>query len=253
MKNTFVILFFAVLLTACVSTPTNVGTSDYNDAKYTLHYNMGIARLSGNEPSFAMEEFLAAEKYKKVPELYFSMGQACYMLKRYDLAISYFDKSLSIDKNYSSSYVGKGIVLRELGRYDEAIAEFNKALDNILFHEPEKAYYNIALTYLAMKDQEKAVTYFKSTIQIKEDFLPPYYQLALVYLSLKDYEGVAEITKRLLGYAPDSPDAHLLLGKAYLKLNKAMSADAEFKEVIRLSPDSDSAREAQVLLMGGDN
>jgi tetratricopeptide (TPR) repeat protein len=200
-----------------------------------------------------MEEFLAAEKYKKVPELYFSMGQACFMLKRYDLAISYFDKSLSIDKNYSSSYVGKGVVLRELGRYEEAIGEFNKALENILFHEPEKAYYNIALTYLAMKDQENAITYFKSTIQVKQDFLPPYYQLALVYMSLKNYEAAAEITKQLLNYAPASPEAHLLLGKAYLKLKKVASADVEFKEVIRLSPDSDSAREAQVLLMEGDN
>jgi len=237
----------------CATTPPNTTQSDFNEAKYTLHYNQGLNRLTNNEPSYAMEEFLNAEKCKKTADLYFSMGQACYMLRRNELALEYFDKSLLIDGNFSSSHVGKGIVLRDMGRYEDSLAEFKAALDNILFHEPENAYYNIALTYLAMNDREKAITYFKGAISLQPGFLPSYPQLALVYIDLKNYEAAVGVLKTLLTYAPNSPDTHLLLGKTYLKIGNSAAAALEFKEVIRLAPESASAREARIYLMGGNN
>ena len=116
-----------VYVGGCAVTPSNTTTSDFNEANYTLRYNQGLNRLQNNEPSYAMEDFLIAEKYKKTPDLYFSMGQACYMLKRNELALKYFDKSLALDRNFSSSNVGKGIILREMGKYDEAYEFIKKA------------------------------------------------------------------------------------------------------------------------------
>jgi tetratricopeptide (TPR) repeat protein len=248
-----VILCLFLWAGGCATTPSNTNISEFNDAKYTLHYNQGLNRLTNNEPSYAMEDFLTAEKYKKTPDLYFSMGQACYMLKRNELALKYFDKSLLLDKNFSSSNVGKGVVLRDMGRYDEALAQFNTSLENILFHEPEKAYYNIALTYLAMGDRENAVKNFKVALSLQPDFLLVYYQLAVVYIDLKNYEAAIGTLKTLLGYAPNSAETHLLLGKTYLKMGRATAAELELKEVIRLAPDSESGREAKVLLSGGRN
>jgi tetratricopeptide (TPR) repeat protein len=246
-------LGFFFLVAGCVSTPTNMDTAGVRDAKYDLQYNTGLSKLATNESSFAMENFMEAEKYKKTPELYFAMGQACYLLKRYDLALSYFDKSLVLDKNYSSSNVGKGIVYRETGRYEESLAEFHKALENIVFHEPEKAYYNIALTYKAMNDVANEIAYLKSTIQVNSNFAMAYYQLALIYIDLKNYEAAADILNKLLTLSPNIPEARLLLGKVYIKLGKLETANAEFKEVIRIAPGSDTARQAQILLKGGDN
>lgn len=253
MNKFFYILGLVIVVSGCATGAGNVEGSGFDDAKYTLNYNAGLNRLTSSEPSFAMEQFLKAEEYKKTPELYYSMGWACFLLKRNDLSLAYFNKSLSLDKSFSSSNVGKGIVLREEGQYDEALAEFNKALDNILFHEPETAYFNIALTYLAMKDRAGAATYLKSAIQLRPDYLSAYYQLALVYTELKRYEEAQDVVSKLLTYAPDSPEARLLLGKIYLKLGKRTSADVEFNEVIRLAPNSDYAREARDCLTGGDN
>jgi tetratricopeptide (TPR) repeat protein len=254
MKRIVLAAFCAIIiLSGCATTPSNMTASDVNEAMYTLNYNQGLNRLTANEPSFAMEEFLNAEKYKKTPDLYYSMGQACYMLKRNELALKYFDKSLALDKSFSSSYVGKGIVLREMGRYDEALTQFNAALDNILFHEPDKAYYNIALTYLAMKDRDNAIKYLKETVGLRPDFIPSYYQLALVYIEQRNYEPAIDALKVLLSYAPDSPEAHLLLGKTYLKVARSTAAEIEFREVIRLAPQSEYAREATIYLTGGRN
>lgn len=247
------ILCVVIWIGGCASTPSNITPSEFNEARYTLHYNQGLNRLTNNEASFAMEEFLKAEKYRKTADLYFSMGQACFMLRRNELALTYFDKSLLLDRNFSSSNVGKGIVLRDMGRYEEALAQFDASLNNILFHEPEKAYYNIALTYLAMNDLEKAINSFKACISVRPEFLPSYYQLAVIYMNLKNYEAAASTLKTLLGYAPNSPDTHLLLGKAYLKLGRSAAAALEFNEVIKLAPESENAREARGYLMGGDN
>jgi tetratricopeptide (TPR) repeat protein len=254
MKRIVPVMFCILIwIGGCATTSSDSKVSEFDKANYTLHYNQGLNRLTNNEPSYAMEEFLNAERYNKTPELYFSMGQACYMLKRNELALGYFDKSLLLDKKFSSSNVGKGIVLRDMGKYDEALAQLNAALDNILFHEPENAYYQIALTYLAKNDRENAVTYFKGAIKLRYDFLPPYYQLALVYIDLKNYEAAIGVLETLSGYAPNSPQTHLLLGKTYLKLGRSAAAALEFKEVINLAPESEFAREARTYLMGGDN
>jgi tetratricopeptide (TPR) repeat protein len=253
MKKIIPIILCVLWVGGCATTSSDITTAEFNEARYTLHYNQGLSRLTNNEPSFAMEAFLTAEKFRKTSELYFSMGQACYMLKRNELALGYFDKSLMLDKNFSSSNVGKGIVLRDMGRYEEALTQFKASLDNILFHEPERAYYNIALTYLAMKDLENAVTYFKGAISLRPEFLPPYYHLALVYGDLKNYEAAVGVLKTLLTYAPNSAESHLLLGKMYMKLGRSTAAVLEFKEVIRLAPGSESAREAKIYLAGGDN
>ena len=152
MKKTSILFLAACLIFfgACmVDVPDPDEAQKLEDAKYLLHYSMGQSRMSNQQYTYAMEDFLEAEKYKKTPELYYAMGETCYMLERFELALDYFDKSLYLDKDFSSSYIGRGIVYMTMEKYDEAIVEMEKALDNIIFHEPEIAYYHIGNAYLA--------------------------------------------------------------------------------------------------------
>jgi protein O-GlcNAc transferase len=49
-------------------------------------------------------------------------------LKRYDEAITHYDKALSLKPNYAEAWSNKGNTLNELKRYDEAITHYDKAL-----------------------------------------------------------------------------------------------------------------------------
>lgn len=255
MKRT--LLFFLILFLStqvhCVTPPESEDGNDVNSSRFMLHYNMGIAHLDSNEPSYAMEKFLEAEKYMTPPELYYVMGQACFMLMRLDLALEYFDKALMEDSNFSLANVSKGIVHIEMGQYEVSIVEFNKALENIIFHEPETAYYNMGIAYMKMNDIETAIKYMELAIGVKPEYLPPYIQLGKIFTDLGDYESAADNYIEILRYYPQFPEAHFMLGEVYLKLEQDSLAMMEFREVINLAPDSRLAEEAARYLTGEEN
>jgi predicted O-linked N-acetylglucosamine transferase (SPINDLY family) len=49
-------------------------------------------------------------------------------LKRFDEAITHYDKALSLKPDYAEGWSNKGVTLYELKRYDEAITHYDKAL-----------------------------------------------------------------------------------------------------------------------------
>jgi tetratricopeptide (TPR) repeat protein len=245
------LLFFVFLFClSCVTTPVTDSSGDLNEAKYTLHYSMGNSRLADNKPTYAMEEFYEAEKYMKTPELYYSMGRACFIMERYELAEEFFGKSLLLDKNFSMSNVGRGNLYVAQGRFEEAIREFEKALDNILFHERESAFFNMALAYIGLGDYDNAIKNLKKSTQFNPGFLPAYFHLGKVYMDLGDYELASDSFQELLKYYPESPEGHLMLGMAYLKMEMNLMAEMEFREVIKLAPDTEFADEAKKYLTG---
>ena len=263
-KSTFYFVAFSILVftlfssAACVTTPKGETDKDgqpkdIKGARYTLHYNTGISRLGSGKPTYAMVEFLEAEKYKKTPELYYAMGQTCYELKRYDLSLDYFDKALFMDKDFSKAYVGKGIVLIAMERYDEAIVELRKSLENIVFHEPESAYYNIAVAYSKMNNYEAAAENLKTAIRLNQMYIPPYIELARIYKKMGRIDLSEGILQELLEQLPELAQAHYMLGMIYLEQKRYLAAKMEFNEVIRLVPDTPLAREAEKYLKGLEN
>jgi len=255
-KYVFFVLFVIFFSASCVSTPVvdknkEGKTKDVAGARYTLHYNTGLSRLGSGKPTYAMVEFLEAEKYKKTPELYYAMGQTCYELKRNALALEYFDKTLLLKKDFSKAYVGRGIVLIALERYEEAITELKKSLNNIVFHEPESAYYNIAIAYARMNNYESAVASLNTAIQLKPKFIRPYIEQGRIYQKVEKLDFSASVLQGVLEYYPELPQAHYMLGRVYLEQKKSLMAEMEFKEVIRLVPGTSLAKEAEKYLKGG--
>ncbi|MBN1880597.1 MAG: tetratricopeptide repeat protein [Deltaproteobacteria bacterium] len=253
MKKTRIFLLIVVLVCfgACmVDVPDPDEAQKLDDAKYLLHYSMGQSRMSSQEYTYAMEDFLEAEKYKKTPELYYAMGETCYMLERFEMALDYFNKSLYLDKDFSSSYIGRGIVFMTLEKYDEAIIEMEKALDNIIFHEPEIAYYYIGNAYLSKGDYDQAIKNFKSAIKVSPKFAMAYFRLSNIYIDLDLYEEASSIMQLFLSYYPKSPEGHLMMGRIYSKMGQTKMAEMEFLEVIKLAPGTDMADEAQRNLTG---
>ena len=58
-----------------------------------------------------------------------SKGEALMRLGLYDEAIKYFDTAISLDTKYAEAWNGKGVALGRLGRYEDAIQCYDQALD----------------------------------------------------------------------------------------------------------------------------
>ncbi len=71
--------------------------------------------------------------HKKIATLFeLVMGNIWYRFKRYDEAISYYDKVLERDAEFLDALVNKGHALNHLKRYDEANLYYDKALKQTL-------------------------------------------------------------------------------------------------------------------------
>lgn len=79
-------------------------------------------------------------------------------------AIPYLEHAVKFAPQYDSTYVVYGIHLYRTGQYQEAIRKFRKAL-TINPQSPE-AHYDIGLTYLAIKDYQRAKAHAKEAYNL---------------------------------------------------------------------------------------
>ena len=78
---------------------------------------------------------ISAEKYfdkllyvQKKPEIFFIQANIHKQLKKYDTAISYFEKAIQLNPNFSEAYNNLGNTKKRVGKIDEAIFCFEKAI-----------------------------------------------------------------------------------------------------------------------------
>ena len=112
----------------------------------------------------------------------------------------------------SAPTVNKGVKLFNEQKYTEAIAVFEKVLEK----DPKniKALYNIAISYIQLKDDNKALIYLNKTAEIDPFQDDAWYNLALIYFKKEDYLSA-------LGAGLDAgPDAKKIVDDSRAKLRE---------------------------------
>lgn len=82
-------------------------------------------------------------------------------------AISFYDKIITIDKNSTDAYFNKGLVFANQKKYDDALTCFEKVIE--LSPEYPYAYYSTALTYELKEMPEKAIEYYNLYLNVEKD------------------------------------------------------------------------------------
>ena len=70
------------------------------------------------------------KEYPKYYEAYIYRGKLFLKLKKNEVALSNFDKAISLDGSKEIGYIGKGDCLRLLERYDEAKHFYSNVINN---------------------------------------------------------------------------------------------------------------------------
>lgn len=100
---------------------------DYPDALL----NRGNIKQSLNDAQSALEDYQKAVKFVKEKDaamLYNSIGFALGNLRRFDEAITNFNKAIKIDPNLAEAYNNRAISYASIGKFELAISDFNVAL-----------------------------------------------------------------------------------------------------------------------------
>jgi arylsulfatase A-like enzyme/uncharacterized protein HemY len=185
------------------------------------------------------------------PQLYFMLGNMNFLQKKYDKAIPYFEKCVSLDTESAGScdvlaaiYIVRGDLARA-GEYLRKALELNPRLSNVHYRiawiaekqgrtveaEAEylkeleitprhfKALYNLARVYQMTGNSEKEQETLKRCLEADPKFALTYFYLARLYLRRGErYQEAIDLVKKGLELKPDKaelPLGYFLLADLY--------------------------------------
>ena len=155
MRSRLILTVVCLLLVACVTT-----TSGPPRQEAKAHYLLGASALAENNPTKALQEFLAAEKAApRDAEIQDGLAQAYLQKRAYELAEKHYRKAINLSDGAPQHYNNLGALYLTMERYDDAIPAFRKAAENLLFATPEVSWTGIGLAYFKNHDYAAAEQY----------------------------------------------------------------------------------------------
>ncbi|MEK7727198.1 MAG: tetratricopeptide repeat protein [candidate division KSB1 bacterium] len=123
--------------------------------------------------------------------------------------------------------------LREVGDSEGAIAHFNKCLD--LASEDPHLWVNQGITYVVMKNQDKAKFCFLRAIELDRRLHWAYYHLGRIFYEQKNFEGALEQFQQASQLGEEFAGPHVGIANVYLEyLKQPEKAIIEYHIAIRL-------------------
>lgn len=185
------------------------------------------------------------------PDYHFFKGRALIGLRRYDDAITAFDKAIELKPDYAKAYNNKGIALKNIRKLNEAINAYDKAIE--LRPDLVQAYNNKGIALRILGKYDEAIKTYDEAIGLRPDDPYAYVSKGAALTSLGKYQEAIESYRRAVELKPDFGSAYYnraclfsLLGKRdemVADLKRAIELDEEYREGTKTEPDFAAYRE----------
>ena len=159
------------------------------------------------------EEVAAESLYRKVIESQPDNFDAIQLLgalflgrKKYEHALTFFEKAEKINERQANLFVNKGIALKALGKLKDALLSFNKALE--IDEKNFDAYYNKGNLFRLLGRLEEARSSYEISCSLSPKNLLSLYNLGNCYRDLGHFDTALESYDQALALDPDSVDVN---------------------------------------------
>jgi len=201
------------------------------------------------------------KKFKKIKnpsmKIIFDMANITRGLKKYDIAIKYYNKILSkIDigsESYAKILYRKGGSHERLGNFEQADKDLLKSLEV----NPEDAY---VLNYLAYSWLERdykintAIQMLEKAYKLKKNDAFIVDSIGWAYYLIGDFVKAEKLMKRALILMPDDPIVNDHYGDILWKLNRIVQAQYYWKSVLKSkTAEKDMKEKINIKLLKGPN
>ena len=131
------------------------------------------------------------------------------------------------------------VILFQLKRYDDAISQWQKAIK--LKPDYHFGYNNLGNAFLLKNDLNQALLNYEEAIKINPNYFEAIYNKANIFLKLKDFSNALKYYDKVLSLKNDYFSAHQGKAIVYKKIEKFDEAINQWEKVISLTPDNENA------------
>ena len=181
------------------------------------HDNLGLAWMGIKKYDLALDEFNKTLDINPQYYLaYYNAGVIYQLQGDLERAKWAYEESLKISPGYFRSYYNAGIVYKKMGALDKAIASYEKAI--ALDPRHPFVYNNLGVILIDKGELKKAEAVFIRAIGINPRYEKAYYNLGNVYFRAKEYGKAAEAYRAAVRIRPDYREADEMLREAIARL-----------------------------------
>ena len=157
------------------------------------------------------------EKYPESDMANYNFAYANYLADNYDVALKYFDKTISLNPLYTKAYLSRGLVRHNIKDYKGEIEDCTQTLR--LDPQSGDAYNNRGSAHAMLKDYKDAIYDYNKALDFKKDFAT-YLNRANAKLMLNDYKNALDDYNICLKYDAHDPKVYYFRGVAEYNINE---------------------------------
>jgi type IV pilus assembly protein PilF len=180
-----ILLAFAVLLSACATTPSSTNDTTGNlgverrESPAQIYVEMGIAYMRDGQDGVALKKLRRGidvdpgnpDAHNVLAILYERLGEN-------ELAGKHYKRATDLAPHDPYIRNARGSYLCKLKEFDSALQEFELALDNPLYPTPWVALTNAGLCAERSGDSDKAERYYRAALTANSKYSPALFQMA---------------------------------------------------------------------------
>jgi type IV pilus assembly protein PilF len=149
-------------------------------SKAKVHVELGTAYMEGNLGAALDESRVAVAYDKTYAPAHLLMGQVYALLEQYSLAQAAFQEAVNLAPGDSEVNNAYGWFLCNRNRQKEGIAYLEQAARNPYYRTPARAWTNLGLCYLQVKDDVSAEAAFQHAEQADPENMQAKYHIAAI-------------------------------------------------------------------------
>ncbi|HEY9667146.1 MAG TPA: tetratricopeptide repeat protein [Coleofasciculaceae cyanobacterium] len=176
----------------------------------------------------------AVELRPEYAEAWKGKGATLLALKQYEEARNAYDRAIQIQPDYWEAWLGRGNALDSLQQYKEAINSFDTALKS----KPDslEAWNNRGNVQIKLQQYSEAIASFDKAVELKPDNSQAWYRRGWALHNLRRYEEAVKSYDKAVEYKPDSPETWYQRGNAFINLKKYQEAVESYDKAVQFQP-----------------
>ncbi len=140
------------------------------------------------------------------------MGLLCLQTQRFDEAVQYIEKALSIRPDDAQAHSNLGLAMNGLNRSEDAARQFHESLK--LNPNNPRVYNNLGNIYVSQNRIKDAIACYQQALAIQPAFAEAHLNLGNTFLLLRRYSDAVASLQQCLALKPDLAEGRIRLEQA---------------------------------------